>query len=104
MGKMKPVETHKKVLQMIKLLRENGKMKASEIASALGLNNTRSISNYKRYIELMGINIKSINGNTGGYIIEAPERLTDSEIRQITLSEIPTNLKEKIIKLNEDLF
>lgn len=102
--KMKPGESNKKVLQMVRLLRQNGKMKASEIAEALGLNNTRSISNYKRYIELMGIPIKSINGNTGGYIIEGPERLSDQEIRQITLSEIPTNIKEKIFKLNDDIF
>jgi len=103
MEKTSTLDNNKKVLQMIRLLRSNGLMKAADIAKELKLKNTRSISNYKKYIELMGIPIKSIGGNQGGYIIESPIHLTKSEIRLLSLSDIPTELIDKIIKLNNTI-
>lgn len=96
----KTLQTNKRVLQVIRLLRENGKMTCTELSVKLGLKNNRSIYNYKKYIELMGIPIKTVGGNRGGLKIEMPPLLTNDELLIIMSSEIPENIKLKIEQNN----
>lgn len=96
---MNEISHNKRVFDMIRLLRKNGRMKANEIAKKLGLKNTRSITVYRTCIEKLGYNIKSFGGYCGGYeIIE--ERLTDEEINEIAIQIDSVELIEKIKRVN----
>lgn len=95
------VENKARVFDMIRLLRENGKMTAKQLTLALGYKNTRSITDLKECIKKLGYNIKAEYGNKGGYsLIE--EHLTDYEIKLIAagLDDNSFYLLEKIKRIN----
>jgi predicted DNA-binding transcriptional regulator YafY len=95
------IDTNKRAFQMIKILAESGKvMKAREIADILQLKNTRSIAKYKEMILMLGIPIKSVGGNRGGYYIDIPKKINSNEMHMIEISNIPEELKKKIKLLN----
>lgn len=74
------VKAHdKRVFDMIRLLRKNGRMKAQDIADALDLKTTKTISIYKKYIERLGYEIKSYHGFYGGFEL-VNEHFTENEM------------------------
>lgn len=94
------IDSSRKAIQMIRLLRENGRMKGSEIAERLGLQTNRNISRYKDIIQKLGFNIVSKQGYYGGYEIE-DERLTEEEIKSIETKLCGSSLLAKIIRIND---
>lgn len=100
--KVETIDHNKRVFDMIRLLRKNGRMKAKELTKALDLKNGRSVSNYKLCIEKLGYNIQSFGGYYGGYEIRE-ERLSEEEI-EIIASEIKDKkLIEKIKRVNNKI-
>lgn len=98
-------DNYKRSLQMVRLLRENGKMKSKEIIKALGLKNTRSISIYKNNLIRLGFNIQTESGYYGGYWLKE-DRLDDNELEIISycigkISEENFYLIDKIKKIND---
>lgn len=109
-------KTLKACLKMVDLLRERGRMKASELSKELGLNNMRSIYYYKNILKTLGYNIVSIGGYHGGYELEKEvEKLSNDELDylkiqlshdsfgQMKLSEKNKNLIQKIIEINNNI-
>lgn len=91
--------SNKRTFLMIRLLRKNGRMKAKELIKELGLKNTRSITIYKKYIEQLGYNIRSVHGYYGGYeLIE--KNLTNDEMTYIKKQLKNDKLFKKIEMIN----
>lgn len=97
------VDHNKRIFDIIRLLRKNGRMKAREIAKELEFKNNRSISKYKKSIEKLGYEIKTTGGYYGGYeLVET--RLNDLEIEKLKVKlrdDYP--LFEKILKINNKI-
>jgi predicted DNA-binding transcriptional regulator YafY len=98
--KVKPLDHNKRVFDMIGLLRKNGRMKAHELATAMGFKNTRSINKYKNQIEKMGLQVQTFGGFYGGYELVQPNRLTEYELNLVK-SYLPANITDKIKNLND---
>jgi predicted DNA-binding transcriptional regulator YafY len=96
----KRVSHEKRAFDMIRLLRENGKMKAAELAAALDVTNHRTIYRYKCIIKKLGYNIQTGGGFRGGYYL-VEERLTEDEFIQLNKSSIDKDLIDKIKRIND---
>jgi len=90
-----------KAMKMLKILKEEGRKKAPELANRLGLNNKRSIYYYKRTLEILGHKIETYGGYDGGYELVEPERLSESELDFIAEKISNEKLIKKIERINK---
>jgi predicted DNA-binding transcriptional regulator YafY len=88
-------------LKMLKILKEEGRKKAPELAERLGLNNKRSIYYYKKTLEILGHKIETYGGYDGGYELVEPERLSESELDFIAEKINNEKLMKKIERINK---
>lgn len=92
--------TLRRVIKMIKYLRENGKTKGAELSRYLGLKNSKSIYMYKNFCYHLGYNIKSSHGYYGGYELVEDALLTTEELKEIKSKLKNDKLFKKISKVN----
>lgn len=92
--------TLRRVIKMIKYLRQNGRTKGAELSKHLGLKNSKSIYMYKNFCYHLGYDIKSSHGYYGGYELAEDALLTDSELKEISKKLKNDKLFNKIKKVN----
>jgi len=92
--------TLRRVIKMIKYLRENGRTKGAELSKHLGLKNSKSIYMYKNFCHCLGYDIKSTHGYYGGYELIEDALLTNDELKEIKSKLGNNKLFNKIKKVN----